>query len=481
VPRSSAPLRPPPWLAFVPVMMACGDAAYGGPRVASADREASAARLARPAVVLAPFASPEPALPPPPVPVAEERPPSPTTSIGALERPKALRHLFDALAAIDEGRGHDDVHIVQFGDSHTAADYETGPLRRALQARFGDGGRGFVSVGRPWRFYVQEGVHLDGMSGWTAERGKYVKGKFVGDGMYGLVGVSIEANDRGARVWTDLSLRATRIELAYLEQPQGGSMDLLIDGVRVRRITTKGSATSAGYFATDVTDAAHHVELQAVGDGEVRVFGMSLDRSQVGVTLDALGVNGARVSNMLTWDEGHFSEQLRHRSADLVVLAFGTNESGDDTPLDTYERQIVDVLGRIARAVPAASCLLLGPPDRAVRTDGAWSTVPHLHDIIASQRRVAEAAGCAYYSQLDAMGGPGSIAAWAVESPPRAMLDRTHLSRIGYAELGDAVARDLVAGYDAWRADTGRPPVSFPPGPAQPPPFAPEPVARVSR
>jgi lysophospholipase L1-like esterase len=411
--------------------------------------------------------------------VTPEKAPIPKASIGALERPQVLRHFFEALAGLDEGRANDDVHVVQFGDSHTAADYETGPIRRALQARFGDGGRGFVSVGRPWRFYVQEGVHLDGMSGWTAERGKYVRGKFVGDGMYGLVGVSIASRERGARMWTDLSARATRIELAYLEQPQGGSMDLLIDGVRARRITTRSTAVGSGYVVTDVTDAPHHVELQAIGDGEVRVFGMSLDRSQVGVTLDALGVNGARVSNMLTWDEGHFNEQLRHRSADLVVLAYGTNESSDDTPLDIYERQLVDVLGRVARAVPAASCLLLGPPDRALRTDGAWTTVPRLNDVIASQRRVAEAAGCAYYSQLDAMGGAGSIAAWAVESPPRAMLDRTHLSRGGYSELGDAVARDLVEGYEAWRADAGRSPVSFPPRPAQPP--APEPVARFNR
>jgi lysophospholipase L1-like esterase len=455
-------------------MIACGDAAYGGPRAASADREATAARVARPDVVLAPFVPPDPASPLSPVAVAQAAAPIPKPSIGALERPQALRHFFDALAGLDEARAHEDVNVVQFGDSHTAADYETGPLRRALQARFGDGGRGFVSVGRPWRFYVQEGVHLDGMSGWTAERGKYVNGKFAGDGMYGLVGVSVASSERGARAWTDLSVRATRIELAYLEQPQGGSMDLLIDGVWARRIATRASAVGSGYVTAEVTDAPHHVELQAIGDGEVRVFGMSLDRSPVGVTLDALGVNGARVSNLLTWDEGHFSEQLRHRGADLVVLAYGTNESSDNTPPDLYERQLVDVLGRVGRAVPAASCLLLGPPDRALHADGTWTTAPRLYDIIASQRRVAEAAGCAYYSQLDAMGGAGSIAAWAVESPPRAMLDRTHLSREGYAELGDAVARDLVAGYEAWRAAAGRPAAPFPSRPL----LAPEPVAR---
>jgi lysophospholipase L1-like esterase len=375
-----------------------------------------------------------------------------------LEHPRRLRHFFEALASLDEGSRRDDVHVVQFGDSHTAADFETGPLRRQLQKRFGDGGRGFVSVGKPWRYYVQEGVQKEGMTGWVAERGKYDKGRFVGDGMYGLVGVSIATAEGGARAWTALSSRATHIELAYLEQPQGGSFDWLVDGVRVKRVKTRAASGGAAYASVDVSDAPHQVEIQAIGDGAVRVLGMALDRPEVGVTLDAFGVNGVRAAHMLAWDEAHFAEQLRHRSADLVVLAFGTNESADDTPLEVHERHVVDVLGRVARAVPSASCLLLGPPDRAVRVEGEWTTVPRLLDIIASQRRIAEAAGCAYYSQFDAMGGPGSMAAWALETPPRALPDRTHMSRTGYAELGDAVARDLIAAYEAWRAETRRAP-----------------------
>jgi lysophospholipase L1-like esterase len=450
------------WLAFVPVLMACGDAAYGGPRPeAPAAPSRTYPSMGGGAVASSTITPPAP----PPSPASGVDPASSPSqgAVGALERPLALHHFFEALEALETGAaaqpapGREDVHVVQFGDSHTAADYETGPLRRALQARFGDGGRGFVSLGKPWRYYVQEGVHMDGMSGWSPERGRYERGRFVGDGLYGPVGVAITSSQRGARAWTDLAARATRLEVAYLEQPQGGSVDVLVDGVRVQRIGTRAATPAAAYATLEVTDQPHHVELQPAGDGPVRVFGMALDRPQAGVTLDAFGVNGARVVNMLTWDEAHFAEQLRHRSADLVVLAFGTNESADDTPMDVYERQMVDVLGRVARAVPAASCLLLGPPDRAKREGGVWSTVPRLLDIVASQRRVAEAAGCAYYSQLDAMGGPGSIAAWATESPPRAMLDRTHLSREGYAQLGDAVARDLVAAYEAWREVHGKP------------------------
>ena len=124
-----------------------------------------------------------------------------------FDHPEALKRFFAALAALDKRQRSDDVHIVQFGDSHTAADYETGPLRRALQQRFGDGGRGFVAIGRPWKPYTQEGIHRTGMTGWAPERGHYAKGKFTGDGQYGLLGVAIATSQHGARAWSDLDRR----------------------------------------------------------------------------------------------------------------------------------------------------------------------------------------------------------------------------------------------------------------------------------
>jgi len=391
----------------------------------------------------------------------------PPHATGLLEHAEALRRFFGALADLEAGRRTDDVRVVQFGDSHTAADYQTGPLRRSLQRRFGDGGRGFVSVGRPWKMYVQEGVQKSGMTGWSPERGHFAHGKFIGDGRYGLVGVSIATSQHGARAYSDLVAAASRIELAYLEAPHGGSVDVFVDGAKVQRVHTAGAEVKSGYVGLDVAEGPHRVELDAVGDGGVRVFGMTLDRPKLGVVLDAFGVNGARAGDLLRLDESHFGVELRHRDPSLVVLAYGTNESSDDVPIDVYEKQLVDVLGRVARAVPTASCLLLGPPDRAEKrrvvvpseapggvssVQTSWTTVPRLLEIAAMERKVAEAGGCAYYSELDAMGGPGSMAGWALEEPPRAMLDRTHLSRQGYAELGDAIASELVHAYDTFRA-----------------------------
>ncbi|MGO9000052.1 MAG: GDSL-type esterase/lipase family protein [Polyangiaceae bacterium] len=383
--------------------------------------------------------------------------------LGALENTVALKHFYEALAELDAGQSHDDVTVLHFGDSHTAADFETGPLRRALQGRFGDGGRGFVAIGEPWKHYVQEGLRNGCTHDWTAERShptKASKGRLVGDGMYGLCGVALHTDRAGARAWGEYTAKSSRIDIAYLAQPHGGSFDVYVDGARAGHVSTSASAPASAWHPLATSDGPHRVEIVASGDGDVRLFGAELDRDQVGVTYDALGINGARITNVLAWDEQHMAEQIRHRDPDLVVLAYGTNESGDtDVPIDVYERQLVDLLGRVARAAPSASCMLLGPPDRAVHTREGWGTLPRLLDIIAAQRRVARAAGCAFFDQLEAMGGPGTIAQWAEEPQPRAARDRVHLSREGYSQLGNAVAGELIQGYAQWRAESGLGPV----------------------
>jgi hypothetical protein len=113
--------------------------------------------------------------------------------------------------------------------------------------------------------------------------------------------------------------------------------------------------------------------------------------------------------------------------------------------------------------------MLLGPPDRAVQSGAGWVTSSKLLEVIASQRRVAEAAGCAFYSQLEAMGGEGTVAGWAQEDPPRAQKDRVHLTRDGYAQLGSSFASDVMRAYAGWRRESGLPPTSARPDPTLPP------------
>ncbi|MGA2450335.1 MAG: GDSL-type esterase/lipase family protein [Polyangiaceae bacterium] len=419
----------------------------------------------------------EAALPAPPIEAvraAATEFPTPPPTVRYLDHPERLSRFFSALANLDSGEARDDVRIVQFGDSHTAADLGTGAFRRALQARFGDGGRGFVSLGQPWKGYRQDGIDGGMSREFAPVRVGLHHGNVVGvGGAYGLLGIAIATDRGGARAWTAVRAPTSRIELATWDQPHGGSFDVFVDGVRQLRVATRGAPGGSRFTSLDVADGLHDIEVRTLGDGDVRILGMALDRAEIGIVVDALGINGAQVGTPLNWGEEHFAEQLRHRAPALVVVAYGTNESMDSTLEDEdFERRLVEVLGRVARATPAASCVILGPPDRGERAsaddggvakgEGTWQSAPRIGEIADLERRVADAAGCAYFDEIAAMGGAGAIIRWATEVEPRAGSDRVHLTRSGYAELGRAFAEDAISAYEAWRQREGFGPVKRP-------------------
>ena len=86
--------------------------------------------------------------------------------------------------------------------------------------------------------------------------------------------------------------------------------------------------------------------------------------------VDTLGIPGSRVRYHLLWDDAIYREHLKRRKPNLVVLAYGTNEAGDDDePIESYAADLRKVVARVREVVPAASCLLVGPSDRPIEND----------------------------------------------------------------------------------------------------------------
>jgi lysophospholipase L1-like esterase len=382
-------------------------------------------------------------------------------NVGFLDGPGKLQHLFEVLARLEGSHGHEVVHVLQYGDSHTASDLGVSAFRHTLQARFGDAGRGFVPVGKPYKFFAEDGVRGDMTKDFVPSRVVYHKGgNFTGiDGDYGLLGIGIASGKAGAEASTDVTAPTSQVEFSYLAQPHGGSFEVLIDGAHAGKVETNAAQAGSGFTSFDTTDGPHKIEVKAAGDGDVRIFGVALGRAQSGIVVDALGINGAQILTPLRWNEEHFAEQLRHRAPDLLILAYGTNESLEPNLTDAdYEARLVEMLGRTSRAAPTSSCLLLGPPDLARHTKGQsdWKPWPRVLELSAVQRRVAAAAGCAFYDQISAMGGPGSMVRWASEADPRAKFDHVHLTKSGYTQLGTSFATDLLHAYDTWKAQRSR-------------------------
>jgi lysophospholipase L1-like esterase len=389
-----------------------------------------------------------------------------------------LTGFHDALRRLRYGEDDDGkVRVLVYGASHTAADIYPSYLRAYLQKRFGDGGAGFVPVVRPSKFYRPLGLTLESSRGWKIEHAQKSDAR---DGYFGLLGASAATSKKRdfARVTPGVDPKAakddpvgeTRYELFYLVQPGGGRFKLSVDGKVVATVSTKagkGKPASAGYHAVSRAGGPHAIEVQPLGDGEVRVFGVTVENDKRGVVVDTLGIGGTRAANHLKWDEEVWADNLRRRAPDLVVLAYGSNEAvDDDQPIAVYRDQLHAVLTRLRRTAPAASCLLVGPGDFPLKgADGSFGPRPRAVQIAQVQRDAARAAGCAFWDMMQFMGGEQSMLTWAAAQPAMAQSDHLHLTRRGYARMGMALTDAVMFDYDAAGAPAPVP---------EPPPQAPD-------
>jgi len=366
----------------------------------------------------------------------------------------ALAAFHAALGRAERGEGQ--ARIVVYGASHTASDLYTGVVRTRLQQRFGDAGPGFVMPGKPWRYYRHGNLDFEQSRGFRAFR---IRARAPRDGIYGLAGVALDtrAGKPAQSIFTTRPLygvgaRASKLELYYLKQPGGGHLRLAVDGKPRTRVSTYARTPSPGYLRLDVEDTRHRIQLDVEGDGRVRIFGMSLERATPGVVLDTLGIPGTRARDHLYWDDATYREHLARRAPDLLVLAYGTNEAGDDdVPPAAYEQRLRRVLGRIQEVVPNASCLLVGPSDRPLLLeDGVtYGPRPLLDAVIDVQRHVAADLGCGFFDVRGFMGGEGSMVRWVGAVPPLGATDHVHFTALGYKRLGEALHQALLAGYEA--------------------------------
>jgi len=360
---------------------------------------------------------------------------------------RALDALHRAFRRAQAGDGK--ARLLFFGASHVASDWFTGVVRERLQERFGDGGHGFVLPVKPWRSYRHLGVEIDSdWRRWTAEK---VRISDVDPDAYGLAGVFVQSEHAGGYGEVHRTRGpADRFDVWYLRQPGGGGFDVLVDGERVGRVATAAPAPAPGFLGVESQGEDARLRLRLRGDGPVRLFGVVVERSAPGVVVDTLGINGARARYQLLWDDEVFRAHLTRRAPDLVALAYGTNEAGDDQPLAIYEAQLRQVLGRVREAVPEASCLLIGPSDRPARDAGTGEPVdrPRTADLIDAQRRIAVEAGCGFFDLVAFSGGPLSMVDWAALDPPYAAPDLVHYTYEGYRRLGEVLTDALLEGYD---------------------------------
>jgi len=335
--------------------------------------------------------------------------------------------------------------VAWFGDSHGQADFWSGALRGVLQKRFGKAGPGFVHIG--WRAYRHDGVKISVEEKWRVRPKALAALSASEDDVLGLGGVVTSGFAGLGRAYVHVSDEQLEGKLTW-------ALCYRLHGPDERFHVSLGSAAPTVVTATaaDPPDKLNHLLLTSAGRDRITVSpargtpefcGVVIERDEMeqpGVVLDTLGINGARLSTALSWDEASFGAELGRRKPALVILEYGTNESGDtQVNPSKYTTRVVRLMERMRKFVPDTDCLVLAPTDRA----DARERTPRVRDAIQQGARDAQ---CSFWDTYAFMGGAGSIRVWANEDQPRATKDGVHLTQRGYRELGEALAKHVLEG-----------------------------------
>ncbi len=373
-----------------------------------------------------------------PVPVVERAPAARTSG-------RPLSKFFSELAALEAGARVTPITIVHLGDSHIASDSLSRGIRRRLQERFGDAGRGMMVPAGAYKYAIADGVSFKRTGNWTASNSLRQK-----SGPYGISGVRLSSRSKGASLrLTARSGQFDWAEVTVLTGPKQGTVRLKA-GDKVVTFNARAKAQNSRVVRLNARGVT--VTVTAGEGGATTVLNWAIGRNAPGVRYVNFGIAGATANITDRWSRQLVANDIAHLKPDLIIWGYGTNEGfNDGLDLARYEKTVSRFIGQLRGSAPDAEFMFIGPADSAraprhargskvcrhlaagdTRKVSRWHAPPKLGKVRSLLADLSKAQNAAFWDWYSAMGGSCSINRWATASPALAARDRVHLTNRGY-------------------------------------------------
>lgn len=178
---------------------------------------------------------------------------------------------------------------------------------------------------------------------------------------------------------------------------------------------------------------------------DYKTSGIAIETGKPGLAYHILGINGATASNFL---EPKYLNTLDSLKPDLIILSLGTNEAHTLSYNSTaHRRELIALLDRLEKAHPQAAILLTSPPGAYFSFRRRRKKVnPNTAKVVATQRKISEERGYAYWDLYHIAGGSAACRNWL--SIGAFQKDKKHFTHQGYAVQGRMLYEALIKSYN---------------------------------
>ncbi len=331
------------------------------------------------------------------------------------------------------------LNIIQLGDSHTASDTFTAPLRDLMAQEIGLAGIGWVSPmavnGQAHRMvsYSQDGWNLTNSR--TQQHPDFPMG--------GLIATPTKDN---AKLTINTRRPTSGIsELQLLIKPNTGTLTLTdANHQSLPLLTQFSSPSSSGWHTVDI-QAKLPITITAEQANAASLGGIWIKQKQTsGVMISPIGSNGAQQSIWQRW-QNNWMHDLANQKVDLFIIAYGTNEAfSPNMDSNQVRNQLKQGIQQLRQQNPKASILILGAPDAVDKrqlNNHICGQPANLTAIKNIQREVAQQEKTLYWDWQQAMGGDCKMQNWRDQG--LAAKDLVHFTKDGYNQNAALFWEDL--------------------------------------
>ncbi|MEP6932013.1 MAG: GDSL-type esterase/lipase family protein [Flavobacterium sp.] len=399
------------------------------------------------------------------------------------------------------------INIVHIGDSHIQGDLMTNEIRKKLQQKFGNAGRGFVF---PYQLAKTNGSYNERFYSnrtWESYRNIYP----AKNNPVGLSGIGLWRDNAGFVVELNVKDKAYKFNSIHIITPKNQKMFDLALSSKTNIIQTtepkiithkikKGEAISviADKYNVSIADikrmnslksnniragrtlkipsketkpknikTSEFVPLDLQSDSfsyyynsekalekiylipdknatQFELNGIVLEKNTAGIIYSGIGVNGAKFSDYNKYPL--FFEQLKALHPDLLVFSLGTNESFDKMEVSAYIRQLRQFISNLKEHDIKVPILITTPPPSLFR---GRKPNTYVGEYAKRINGIAEADGFAVWDLYDEFGGLSEIQ--KLKADGLIGPDWVHYSKKGYVKQASLFTEAFLRAYDNFK------------------------------